>query len=90
MWMEEHGRERVNEVRVKEAIATGADAACTACPFCLQMFDAGVGSVQMERSEAARLQVLDIVEFLDVAVRPPGGDAVDAAADAAIDAEAEA
>ena len=90
MWMEEHGRERVNEVRVKEAIATGADAACTACPFCLQMFDAGVGSVQMERSEAARLQVLDIVEFLDVAVRPPGGDAVDAAVDAAGDAEAEA
>ena len=32
MWMEEQGKSRVNEVRVEEAVATGAESACTACP----------------------------------------------------------
>ena len=64
MWMEEQGASRVNEVRVEEAVATGADTACTACPFCVQMFDAGVGSVQMNVEDADRLQVLDIAEML--------------------------
>ena len=68
MWMEEAGRARVNELRVTEAIDTGADAACTACPFCIQMFDAGIGSVQMATEDDQRLGVFDVVEFLDVAV----------------------
>lgn len=70
MWMEEEGRQRVNEVRVREAIETGADAACSACPFCIQMFDAGVGTVQMDHEEADRLKAFDVVELLEVAVGP--------------------
>ena len=64
MWMEEQGASRVNEVRVREAADTGADAACTACPFCIQMFDAGIGTVQMNVEEAERLNVLDVAEIL--------------------------
>ena len=70
MWMEEQGRTRVNELRVREAVATGAETACTACPFCVQMFDAGVGSVQMDKEEDERLQTLDVVEFLEAATEP--------------------
>ena len=70
MWMEEQGRTRVNELRVREAVATGAETACTACPFCVQMFDAGVGSVQMELEEDERLQTMDVVEFLEAATAP--------------------
>ena len=68
MWMEEHGRERVNEVRVREAVATGADIACTACPFCIQMFEAGIPSVQMDLDASQRLQVFDVAELLAVAL----------------------
>ena len=64
MWMEEQGASRVNEVRVQEAAETGADTACTACPFCVQMFDAGIGSVQMNVEEEQRLNVLDVAEIL--------------------------
>ncbi len=67
MWMEEQGRERVNEVRVREAVETGADKACTACPFCIQMFDSGIPTVQMDVDPAQRLEVFDVSEFLDVA-----------------------
>ena len=65
MWMEEQGKSRVNEVRVEEAINTGAETACTACPFCIQMFDSGVGTVQMDKEDAERLQVLDVAEILE-------------------------
>jgi Fe-S oxidoreductase len=81
MWMEEQGRQRVNEVRVAEAIGTGADSACTVCPFCIQMFESGVGTVQMAEDESERLGVFDIVEFLEVAVgvstTPAAGEAAD-------------
>jgi len=83
MWMEEQGRARVNEVRVAEALSTGASAACTACPFCVQMFESGVGTVQMGAEESDRLGVFDIVEFLDVAVpvsAVPAGTAPESAA----------
>ena len=71
MWMEEQGRARVNEVRVAEAVDTGADSACTVCPFCVQMFEAGVGTVQMGTDESQRLGVFDVVELLDVALPDP-------------------
>ena len=61
MWMEEQGRERVNEVRVQEAVETGADKACTACPFCIQMFDSGIPTVQMDVDPAQRLEVFDVL-----------------------------
>ena len=68
MWMDEGGRERVNEVRTQEAIATGADAVATACPFCIQMLEAGVDSLQAGREGADRLAVFDVAELLEVAV----------------------
>ncbi len=70
MWMEEVGTQRVNEVRVQEAIETGAEAACSACPFCIQMFDAGIGTVQMDKDDKDRLGAFDVVELLEAAVMP--------------------
>lgn len=80
MWMEEQGKSRVNEVRVQEAIDTGADAACSACPFCIQMFDAGIGTVQMSVDEADRFQAFDVVHLLEASVRPAAAAAAGAAA----------
>ena len=70
MWMEEQGKSRVNEVRVEEAIGTGAETACTACPFCIQMFDSGIGTVQMDKEDQDRLQVLDVAEILEASAAP--------------------
>ena len=38
-WMEEGGDTRINETRLAEAAATGADVVATACPYCLVMLD---------------------------------------------------
>jgi Fe-S oxidoreductase/nitrate reductase gamma subunit len=46
MWMEEE-KPRVNHKRVDQAVETGAAKVATACPFCLSMFDEGIGSKQI-------------------------------------------
>ena len=59
MWKEEeHGRERVNENRFREAAATGKDTLTVGCPFCLTMMtDAG-------KALQSPMQVKDIAEVV--------------------------
>ena len=59
MWKEEeHGQERVNSNRFKEAEFTGADVLAVGCPFCMIMLT--------DAKEAANsdMQVLDIAEIV--------------------------
>jgi len=67
MWMEEEPEQRVNRLRVQDAVATKADIVVTACPFCLQMFEDAASGLEEEQS----LEVLDLVELLERAVAPP-------------------
>ena len=61
MWMEERGTP-INEERVREAAATGAETLAVACPFCTVMLDDGV------QSEGADLRVVDLATLLAEAV----------------------
>ena len=57
MWMEERGG-AINEERVREAAATGAETLAVACPFCTVMLDDGVrqtaADARRRRGDAAR------------------------------------
>ncbi len=64
MWMEEEPEQRVNRLRLKDAVATGADLIVTACPFCLQMFEDAARALDPEKP----LEVLDLVELLERSV----------------------
>lgn len=57
MWMEERGRP-INENRVAEAAATGADTLAVACPYCTVMLGDGV------QSAGAELRVADVATLL--------------------------
>ncbi len=57
MWMEERGTP-INEERVREAVATGAETLAVACPFCTVMLDDGV------RSLGEQLRVVDVSTLL--------------------------
>lgn len=59
MWMEEHIGKRVNIERTDQALATKADAIAVACPFCMTMFDDGLGN-----RDASDVPLLDIAEIL--------------------------
>lgn len=42
MFMEENTGERINQLRTRQALATGADVIAVACPYCLTMFADGL------------------------------------------------
>jgi hypothetical protein len=74
MWVEENRGERINNVRSAEAVDTGADIISVACPFCMQMFESGLGAVPA--AEERGVQVFDLAELLEQSVaygRPVGG-----------------
>ena len=62
MFMEEKRGRPINEERVREAAATGADTLAVGCPFCTVMLDDGV------RETGAKLQVIDLATLLSEAV----------------------
>jgi Fe-S oxidoreductase len=66
MWMEERGQ-AINEERVREAAATGADTLAVACPFCTVMLDDGV------HSAGAEMRVVDVATLLAEAVEADPG-----------------
>ena len=65
MWMEE-SQPRVNHRRVQQAVDTGAEKVATACPFCLTMFDEGVGAQNL----AGTLQVDDVAVWVARSLAP--------------------
>lgn len=60
MWMEERTGTRVNNNRTEEILATGAEVAAVACPFCTIMITDGVKAKNMED----KVQVLDVAEVI--------------------------
>jgi Fe-S oxidoreductase len=60
MWMEEKIGTRVNNNRTDEILATGAEVAAVACPFCTIMITDGVKA----RNAEERVQILDVAEVI--------------------------
>ena len=88
MWVEESKGKRINVARTEEAVATGAQVIATACPFCIQMFEDGIPTVQPD--DTKRMKTFDVAELLELTVigRPRGGSpAADAMGIAAPEAE---
>ena len=58
LWMEWEKNERIADVRLKQLIETGADVIAVACPYCLQMFEETLKSMNSE------IEVMDVTEIL--------------------------
>lgn len=73
MWVEDSKGKRINVARTEEAQETGAQIVATACPFCIQMFEDGIPTVQPD--EDKRMKTFDVAELLELTVigRPSGG-----------------
>ena len=66
MFVDETQGARINQVRSEEAQSTGASIVATNCPFCVQMFEDGLASV--EPDEASRAKPMDIAQLLELTV----------------------
>jgi Fe-S oxidoreductase len=60
MWMEETVGTRINVERTRQAVATGAEAVVTECPFCMVMIRDGLN----ESSGGTRMAAIDLAELL--------------------------
>jgi len=58
VWLERPKGERLSDIRVQQAAATGAEILAVACPYCLQMFSDSAKTMDLE------LEVKDIGEIL--------------------------
>lgn len=58
VWMEEHRGQRINHVRVEQAMETQADTIAVACPFCNLMMEDGIGAKQ------AQVKAKDVAELV--------------------------
>ena len=69
MWMEESIGSKVNDVRAKELVDTGATRVAVACPFCYIMIDDGVKAAGKEDDEVRvadiSMHVLEALERVD-------------------------
>jgi Fe-S oxidoreductase len=68
MWMEESRGTRINEERTRQALATGADAVVTECPFCMTMIRDGLSAAG---DRGADVQAIDLAELLAASLAPP-------------------
>jgi Fe-S oxidoreductase/nitrate reductase gamma subunit len=67
MWFEvKEEKERISQLRVKEALGTGAKRIATACPFCMTMIDDAA-----KLSGSGDTKVQDIAEILADSLGPP-------------------
>lgn len=60
MWQELEGEKKLSEVRIREAVDTGADVVVTACPYCLIMLEDARKTAELED----RLRVMDLNELI--------------------------
>ena len=67
MWIEEQsGTTKINQMRLDDALKTGAEQVVTACPYCLQMFEEGIE----HKGIKGALKVQDLVEIVEAAMQP--------------------
>jgi len=62
LWLDWPKGERIADVRVQQALATGAAILAVACPYCLQMFEDSVKTMNLN------LRVMDVSELLAAAL----------------------
>jgi Fe-S oxidoreductase len=68
MWLEgTNPGTRLAQLRVKEALDTGAQVLATACPFCLLTLEEAVKHLGVEE----RIKVMDIAEIAAAALTQP-------------------
>jgi Fe-S oxidoreductase len=68
MWMEETRGTRINESRTAQALATGAEAVATECPFCMTMLKDGLEAAQA--GSGGTVRAIDIAELLAESLAP--------------------
>src|SRR5690606_24949862 len=63
-WMDDAPGQRINVERAREVASTGAEAVCTACPFCMLMMEDGLNTVATEQGAERPVATRDLAELV--------------------------
>jgi len=66
-WMDDDPKKRINHTRIEEVKACGAETAAVSCPFCMQMFEDALKSLDPEK----KIRAADIAELVAEALEDP-------------------
>ncbi len=69
MWLETRAGERFADLRVQEALQTGAQVIATACPFCMACLEDSLKGLGVQG-----IRVMDVAEIAAMAISPSGTD----------------
>ena len=59
-WKDSSGKKSLGEIRIREAIGTGAEVVATACPYCIRTLNEGIAKLGVGN----KIKVRDITELL--------------------------
>jgi Fe-S oxidoreductase len=66
MWIEEQpGTTKINQMRLDDALKTGADTVVTSCPYCLQMFEESIDHQGIKD----KVKAVDLIELVEEAMK---------------------
>ena len=71
LWMEKAKGERLSDVRMEEAMGTGAAVLATACPYCIAMFEDSVRTLNVDEQIKVRDVTELLLESLNISVDEP-------------------
>ncbi len=60
LWKDRVGKESLGEIRIKEAIGTGAGVIATACPYCIRVLNESIARL----GAGNKIKVIDMAELL--------------------------
>ena len=74
LWMEKLKGERLSDLRIEEALATGASVLATSCPYCITMFEDSSRTLNVDE----QIKIKDVTELflesLDINIDEPVAD----------------
>ena len=59
-WKDNPGKENLGEIRIKEALGTGAEVIATACPYCIRTLNEAIAKLGVGN----QIKVRDLAELL--------------------------
>lgn len=65
MWMEEPKDQRVNYIRVQQALETHPDIIAVSCPYCMTMMEDGLKAKGVEE----KVKTMDVMELVERALK---------------------
>ncbi|HON58391.1 MAG TPA: (Fe-S)-binding protein [Smithella sp.] len=75
LWMEKLKGERLSDLRIEEALSTGASILATSCPYCITMFEDSIRTLNVDDQITVKDVTELVLEGLEISIDEPVAEA---------------